>query len=366
MSGPWEKYASEPAGPWDKFKSAAAPLAKGAVKGGPFGLAVAGVGEALKGLENIAYKTGGAVTDAAAPHMPPEIAAGLGAAANVGVQTIPMVLGDVASRAVLPITKPLGRRLMQSAIKPTTADHLSGKAAKATETMLEGGYNPTMGGVNKMRTLAGELDDRVTGMLSGNPATIDPKAAAARAQDAVRRFEMQVNPSADVKAIENSITEFLAQHGSPLPVQNAHLIKQGTYRALTDKAYGEVGSAATEAQKAIARGLKEEISAAVPEVAPLNAKISDLINATKVAQRRAMLEANNNPFGLALLAPNPASMAGMLLDKWGLSKGLLARALYSGPPWAGRLGGAYLGALSGRAPEDNQGVLSRLIENSGN
>ncbi len=93
-----------------------------------------------------------------------------------------------------------------------------------------------------------------------------------------------------------------------MPVQLAQQIKQGTYQQLRDK-YGEMGSAQTEAQKAIARGLKEEIERAVPEVVGPNAQASDLWNAINVAQRRSFMEGNKNPMGLAPLAHHPLGAA---------------------------------------------------------
>jgi hypothetical protein len=104
-------------------------------------------------------------------------------------------------------------------------------------------------------------------------------------------------------------------------------LKRGTYRALGEKTYGEMGSAATEAQKALARGLREEVAAKVPEtVAPL-AREADLMNVMGVAERRALMEANKNPMGLALLAKNPYAWAGFMADKSALFKSTVARLL---------------------------------------
>lgn len=338
-------------------------LVRGFGRGGVMGLGNAAVGEAVKQFDKAAYDVGGAATDLAAKHMPPEYAAGVGTAANLGVQAIPMMLGGEVAKVAQPAMKGTGRFLMQSALKPTIADLRTGKAAKATETMLREGYSPTRGGVDAMKSAAGKLDDAVTAAISGSPATIDARAAAARAQDVTRRFENQVNPSSDVKAIENAINEFLAQHGGKMPVLQAQKVKQGTYRALGDKSYGEVGSAASEAQKAIARGLKEEISAAVPSVGPLNAQVSELLNAIKVAERRALLDANKNPAGLALLAENPMAGIGFLADRNAAIKGILARMMYSGAgavPSLGRMGGAVPGMLSGQSPDAPPlGILAR-------
>lgn len=122
-----------------------------------------------------------------------------------------------------------------------------------------------------------------------------------------------------------ALDEFEKYQGS-LPIQLAQQLKQGTYKVV-DKKYGQLGNAETEAQKALARGLKEGVAEAAPEVAKLNAKESDLINTLKVTERRALMDANKNPMGLALLAHNPASWAAFMADKSALFKSLAARTL---------------------------------------
>jgi hypothetical protein len=92
-----------------------------------------------------------------------------------------------------------------------------------------------------------------------------------------------------------------------------------------EKKYGQLGSAETEAQKSLARGLKDAIAEAVPEVAPLNAKQSELIKALKVTGRRAMMDDNRNPVGIAGLSTNPSQLAAMLADRSALLKSLAAR-----------------------------------------
>mgnify|MGYP003674770602 FL=1 len=95
-----------------------------------------------------------------------------------------------------------------------------------------------------------------------------------------------------------------------------------------DKKYGEVGSAETEAQKALARGLKEQIAKNAPEVAGLNAEESALINALGINERRVLMQGNKNPMGLAPLAGHGIGFAGFLADRSSLLKSLLARGAY--------------------------------------
>src|SRR6185369_7841136 len=63
-----------------------------------------------------------------------------------------------------------------------------------------------------------------------------------------------------------------------IPIQLAQEMKQGTYRALGKKSYGEQKGAETEAQKTLARALKEDIATAEPKVGPLNEQESALLN----------------------------------------------------------------------------------------
>lgn len=123
----------------------------------------------------------------------------------------------------------------------------------------------------------------------------------------------------------------LVEGGPKLSVQDAQRLKQGTYKVL-DKKYGQLGSAETEAQKGLARGLKEQIALAVPEVSPLNAKQSELIKALKVTSRRAMMDDNRNPVGIAGLSTNPSQLAAMLADRSALLKSLAARGVKAVTP----------------------------------
>ncbi len=110
-----------------------------------------------------------------------------------------------------------------------------------------------------------------------------------------------------------------------------------------------MGTADVEAQKGLARGLKEGIAQAEPRVSALNAQESALIRTLGVAERRAMMDLNKNPMGLSLLAQNPAAWAAFMADKSALFKSLAARAVYSGSeqiPAAAARGGIALSEIS--------------------
>jgi hypothetical protein len=78
---------------------------------------------------------------------------------------------------------------------------------------------------------------------------------------------------------------------------DAQSMKQGTYNVLRGK-FGEQGSATVEAQKALARGLKEEIATQFPEISQLNAAESRLLDLGPVLERAVNRVSNNHTIGI--------------------------------------------------------------------
>ena len=268
----------------------------------------------------------------------------------------------------------MGAKVMQSALKPQIADLKSGDAAQAITTMLNNGYNATEGGVKAMQSRIAELKDQVDAAIKGSAAMINKQAVASRLQDTLDKFSKQVNPDSDIKTIRAAWDEFMnhpllqakevqagnglrevqgGTSGDQIPVQLAQQLKQGTYRVIGDKPYGELSGAQTEAQKTLARGLKEEISNAVPEVAKPNDLQHELINAMQIAERRALIHGNNNMLGLAPAASSPGMFMAFLGDKNALLKSILARYLYSGGASrnAGQIGSSLFTMGTGQAPD---------------
>lgn len=254
------------------------------------------------------------------------------AGAGVGVGAVTPGAVKLAGMAGAGIRKGLefgADRLMQSALKPTVDQLRSGEAKTAIQTLLEEGINPTRGGVEKIRSRIGDINSQVDGLISGSNGTVSKQSVIDALRSTKQKFANQVSPTADLTAIDAVSQDFAAHPnitGSDIPVQLAQELKKGTYRVLKGK-YGEVGSASTEAQKSLARGLKEGISNAVPEVSALNAREGRLLDTLDVAERRALMDANKNPVGFAILAHNPASWAAFMADKSALFKSIAARML---------------------------------------
>ena len=270
--------------------------------------------------------TGGAVQGGVQAGMVDPSNADTGAligAAAPGVVKLAGAAGNAVSRGLESGSK----RMMQSALKPTIEQLRTGKAATAVDTLLDEGINATAGGVKKLRGKIGDINTDISALIAGSGATIDKQKIADALRGTQSQFANQVSPSSDLAAIQRVGDDFMAHPlipGADMPVQLAQQLKQGTYKALSKK-YGQMGGAETEAQKALARALKEEIASAVPDVAKLNAYESKLLSTLEVAERRALMDANKNPMGLAILANNPTSWAAFMADKSALFKSLAAR-----------------------------------------
>lgn len=131
---------------------------------------------------------------------------------------------------------------------------------------------------------------------------------------------------AEAEVARSKLPEAKAKEGT-ISVQQAQALKQGTYKQLAKK-YGQLGSADVEAQKAIARGLKEQVAENVPAVVPLNLEESKLFNVLDVAERKIVTEANKNPMGLAALrVDDPKAWAAFMADRSASAKSLLARIM---------------------------------------
>lgn len=289
-----------------------------------------------QGLPHAAYDIGGGATDLAAKVLPPEIAGGVGYAANVATQAIPNLFGYRAG-PMQSLTEAPARGLMQSAVKPSST--LPQKDVQnALTTMLQEGINPTEAGMNKASRMAQLLNESTDAAISASPETVNIKRVVSRLVDPYKRAMTQVNPQADMEAIEAARKSFVSSPlvaGKPdIPVALAQKLKSGTYTSIGDKAYGELGSASTEAQKQLARGLREEVIKKVPEIAEALKKESSLRNVMEVAASRAAQDANKNPLSLgtsiAAIMHDPLAAAGMWANASTRAKALMARMLYQG------------------------------------
>jgi hypothetical protein len=293
----------------------------------------------MSGGANMLTRTAsGALNGAASTALVDPEHAGTGALVGGAIPGSVKVAGMAVS-ALSDYIKSSAYKLMQSAIKPTIAQLRSGEADTAIQTLLSLGISPNKAGVNKLRDLIEQKNADIADAIQNSGATISKQNVLQKLGDVRAKFSNQVSPTSDLGAIDAVGNDFAAHPnipGNDIPVQQAQEMKQGTYKVLAKK-YGQMGSADIEAQKGLARGLKDEIATAVPEVGPLNADESKLISTLNVAERRAFMDLNKNPLGLSTLAKNPMAWAAFMADRSPAFKALAARAV-------NQVAGASLGA----------------------
>ncbi len=209
-----------------------------------------------------------------------------------------------------------------------------------------------------MAKKAAENDARASALIAQSPASVNKYAVADRLRPVLDSAETSPLPRSGTNTVQDAWAEFLShpklQGTADIPVQLAQAMKQRAYKEMGDSAYG-LGlrpAAERDSLKGLARGLKEEIEGVVPEVAPINAETSAVLNAKKVAQRRAFVEANNNPVSLgttiAAATNNPMLALSMWANSSSAAKAMLARMLYTGgkgAPTTGAATGAGLAEL---------------------
>lgn len=380
MAMPWEEFAQTEAKPWEEFKPQSidfsipteealrtssvgektkyTPLSQKALGIGEAALSAASTIPAIaggyyglmknvlqgkpaeqglmEGMSNLTYQprteTGQQYTENLGNVINESGIAGLGPMV-LPTKGMPMIFTKTAEETIPTsgFLRKTSESLMQSALKPTIAQLRSGQAKTAIDTLLKYGINPTAKGVEQLKEKIGGINEDIAQALEQSQGTVSKQNVLARIGDVYDKFKQQVAPTSDINAIQGVTQDFLTSNVGKgpqdvIPVQLAQKLKQGTYKVLAGK-YGEAGSAATEAQKALARGLKEEIASEVPQIALLNKEESKLIDTLNVTERRALMDLNKNPAGLSLLTSNPTKFAAFMADKSALFKSLVARAL---------------------------------------
>ena len=221
--------------------------------------------------------------------------------------------------------------LYHSALKPSST-YSAKDVDKAINTLLDEGINVSRSGVNKLDSKISDLNNQVKTAIGNSSATIDKINAIKPLADVRNTFGKTVDPMADLNTINTVESNFLNHpliSGNKIPAQLAQELKTNTYKVLRDK-YGQLGTADVESQKAIARGLKNEIAQSIPGIGNINAKESQLLNALPMLEHRVLIEGNKNPVGLTMLTPNAGQAAGFMADRSAWIKSLLARLAHQG------------------------------------
>jgi len=292
----------------------------GALLGGPGGAALGGAaGEAGRQLANRASGY-------------PAPSSGVEAITQIGTQGAVQGVTEGAFKGLGILAKRAAPKLMQSAVKPSQALLAEYKTTPEvlSDTLLREGITASPRGLTKLQTLLNATNADIKAAVQASTGTVPKASVAARALPTAAKLAKQTNPTADLKAVGETVQEFMdhpVYSGPTLTVPEAQAMKQGTYRRIGER-YGEQSSATVETQKALARGLKEEVAAEVPAISALNDRDSKLLAATDALGRRLALAGNRDPVGFAWVTKNPMTFLTAMADRSPLMKSLLARGLY--------------------------------------
>ena len=260
---------------------------------------------------------------------------GLPVAGNELAQ-IGRLAGPATQQVVRPIAQSSGEGLkrsaqswMENALKGTVNQVERGDVATAARELLKRNLSPNQKGIAAIEARLAQLQEEVANEIAGSTAQINKQKVIDRLQDVRDKFIKIVNPEADLETINVTGSRF-AEHplipGEAMSAQLAQDIKKGTYQELRNK-YGQLGSAEVEAQKALARGLKEELDIAIPGIGVLNAEEAALYKTLGVAERRVIQEAMKDPLSHSGAYSAPVVYATLTLNKSSAAKALLARLL---------------------------------------
>lgn len=290
------------------------------------------------------YRVGAPIAEAAGANVPgmEQAAASGDPNAVLGHAAAPMVPLAVAAalRAAAPAmsraAEATSRKMYRSALKPSTTIPAP-KVAGMIDTGLTNKIPVSETGAERIGALVDELNAHIKATIDADPTRpINKFKVASRLSDTAKKFQTQVNPAADMQAISESGNEFLQSQPGNIAAADAQALKQGTYRQLKGKSYGELKSATIEAQKSLARGLKEELNTAFPELKNLNAQESRLFDLEPVLQKALQRMGNHQLVGVGTPA---VAGAGALLTKTakgGIISGIL-KAVVDDPVVKSRL-----------------------------
>lgn len=245
------------------------------------------------------------------------------AAASGAIGAALPVAGHYISEAM----DPIARKLYQSALKPSTTIPAA-KVGQMVQTGLQESIPVSENGVRNLSSLIDDTNQKIKDVIASDPTkSVNKFAVASRLSDTAKRFANQVNPTADLNAVSGAGNEFLETQPGQIPAQDAQALKQGTYQQLSSKAYGEMQTAAVESQKALARGLKEEIANQFPELTELNARDSKLYDLEGPLTKAVQRISNHQVIGIGTPIAASAGAAITSSAKVGVISGLLKAVL---------------------------------------
>lgn len=237
-------------------------------------------------------------------------------ASTVNKFTDPLQAATAIPKALTPtgFVSKTAERLYQSALKPSTK--LSDvQRAELITTGLREGIPVTSAGLDELGKSLNEVNRSISEVIkqaSKQGDVVSTAEISKRLNDVRERVGNTINGRMRLKDIDEIEQNFLSQYGDTIPVEKAQQVKVNTYQVLR-KSYGEMKSVAIEGEKALARGIKEELATKYTQLKALNARDSALINLERALEKAVGRISNRDVVGLGTTVASTANpFAGLL------------------------------------------------------
>lgn len=172
-------------------------------------------------------------------------------------------------------------RMYESALKPRPRANTEAQVSSMVRSGLEEAVPISKKGLKKSDQIIKNLQYDIQNTIDAGAdkgLAVSKYKAASRLGDTFKKFSEQANPESDLSTLAESGNEFMRNYPSEIPVDLAQRVKQGTYQQLKGKAFGELKGASIESQKAIAKGLKEELEGLFPNLKGLNQRQGNILS----------------------------------------------------------------------------------------
>jgi hypothetical protein len=219
-----------------------------------------------------------------------------------------------------------GQQLYRGYLKPALNQVDLPKAREIVATAIREALPISKGGEQRARNLIRDLNRQVNSLLQGaSGGRIDLRQIANQVRAfANAKYNRPGVPGNDLEAALRVADEIDAHPSLQTPgggrivavnPADANKVKQGLDTAVGDRAFGVERGAATEARKQGRHATRLAIEQQVPEVGPLNARESQIIDALEAVQHATGREENRNAlFGV------PSMLSGMAGAGYGASQ----------------------------------------------
>lgn len=192
-------------------------------------------------------------------------------------------------------------KLYASSVKMSTVLPAAERAKRIT-TGLDEAILPTEKGLHKLWGRINDTNKAISDNIvdaARKGEKINADMVVGKLDDLRSFYKNTLNPAPFLDEIDDIEKTFRDAHGSKIPIDKAQKIKQNTY-VLLKKHYGELKNLNIEAQKTLARGIKEEIAKLHPEINTLNKTDSALMSLEESIERATARIRNRDLIGLGV------------------------------------------------------------------